>query len=97
MSKIFFLRHQIEHVLWQMPFAESPSDAQIAAVRAMLEARHGTHSARGDELFLIVVAVDVIEPGATIEPPPAPRPADPKVVAMLGELGIKATAKVENP
>lgn len=91
MSKIFFLRHQNEGVLWQMPFAESPSDAQIAAVRAMLEARHGAGR------FLIVVAADLIEPGAVIEPPPPPHKADPKVVGMLGELGVKVTAKVENP
>ena len=46
MSKVIFLRHQNEGLIWQFPFAQQPTEAQTKAIREVLEAKHGKYSKR---------------------------------------------------
>lgn len=64
MKKIWFMRHQAGGVLSDFPFAEQPTTEQIAPLRALMNARHGTHHPKTKEEFWFApYAVDVLEPG----------------------------------
>lgn len=64
MAKVYFARHQAQGTLWDFPFAERPSDAQLAALNARCAHSHGVaHPKTGEPYWLAVLEVQVMGAG----------------------------------
>lgn len=59
-SKIYFLRHTAEGVVWDFPFSSPPGDEQKAAVAERCAQRHGTHHKKGFAYELTVVEATLL-------------------------------------
>lgn len=95
MKTIFFLRHQAGGVIHEYPFAESPTPGQREPIETLMALRHGTTAQDGSTLWMIVVPVQVIEPG---EVPEVKLPGIGKEnVAGVGEVSVHAVGTVTNP
>ena len=70
--KIYCIRHQAAGVVFEYPFASPPSDAQVDAVRAFVDGRHGAkHPKTGQQYWMRIVEVGVLEGGQlpAVDPP----------------------------
>ena len=96
--KIFFLRHQVEGVLWQLPFSTAPTFGQIEHVEAVMRKKHGSeHPKTKEPFFLKVVELEVIEPGTPLFDLLA-MPGEGKInVAHAGAVNVIAFGEVKNP
>lgn len=57
--KLFFIRHQLEGVLHAHPFDHTPTEAEIAEIKAKMVARHGeTHKKTGAPLWMQSICVE---------------------------------------
>lgn len=74
MKHIYMVRHQIAGFLHEFIFAQEPSDEQLAPIRRLMASRHGVEF-RGEEIWMRVYKMDVIDDGAVPDvalPRPAP-------------------------
>ncbi len=88
---IYFVRHQLAGIVWEYPFAETPSAEHIAAVAAEADRVHGaTHRATGEKCWTRVVGVPVVAPGAA---PAIPEPPEP-TKGSVGVPTVRGVAKM---
>lgn len=64
MAKVYFVRHQAAGFVTEYPFAEKPTDAQVAAVAKKCFQSFGSqHAKTKEEYWVKVFSFDVLGPG----------------------------------
>jgi hypothetical protein len=99
MAKIYFVRHQAHGVVYEYPFAEHPTQEQVAAVNRFCFNHHGfCHSKTpGEPYWTKVEEVDVVAPNGVPDVPerklgPVGEPGKGKAAA--GEFGITGVGTI---
>lgn len=96
MAKIYFVRHQAGGVLWETPFAESPSEGQIAAIKKLAAQSHGAAHPKTDEPYwLTVCEVDVLGSG-DVPSVPDRAPGVSVNAAAVGEFQVSGVGTVSS-
>jgi len=103
MAKVYFVRHQAAGYLTAFPFADPPTDAQIASIKKLCDMQHGTHHAKTEEPYWLKgVGIDLLDseadPFAMVETAAKEaQAARDKATAGLPKVEFSATGHVENP
>lgn len=104
MARIWFVRHQAENIVHKYPFAQRPTEEQLAPVRRWLLWLHGpTHPKSGAPYWLEVVSFDVLGPGEVPQiealPEPVARQGRPSGAASVsfGDVEMSGRGAVRNP
>lgn len=100
MAKVFYLRHQAAGILTQFPFVETPSETQIAAIKALCDDAHGELHAKTDEPYWLKVVEATMFGPTDMPEPPDPRPPSERVSgaggAGVGQISAQGFGRVEN-
>lgn len=93
MASVFYVRHQAAGVVHEYPFANSPSEAQIAAVGTLCFQRWGANHPKSNEAYwLRVVEVPLL--GARDVPEVPDRALSVASAAGVGEFVVDAKGEV---
>jgi hypothetical protein len=97
MAKIYFVRHQAQNVVYQFPFAQPPSDEQIAAVRRFCFQTWGPTHEKGDPYWTRVEEFDLLGLDEVPDVPLRALSLSKENVADPNKYEVSAQGHVENP
>jgi hypothetical protein len=96
MASIFLVRHQAGNVIHEYPFAQRPSEQQLAAVKKLCLQRHGfSHAKTPQEPYWVkVVEVELLGPNQVPDVPDVGSSVTSS--ALVGELKVEAKGEVKS-